>query len=607
MRTYEQHKQDVLNKVKKLRFRRRMTALAVGAGAAVLALVLFFPFQPPSVRQYRSSPYYALIQSLNSVQNKPQYKNYFDLLSSRLFNMGGAVPDTPNTGGTSVEEAPGIYQEITDNQVAGITEPDMIKRTDRYIFYLDSDGLCVYPIAQENTRLLGHYSFADLKNMLSVSYSREMDMYLSQDCTRVTVLLNGYGDLLDPGRKQDLTCVLSLDVSDPENIREAGRIYLTGSCRASRMADGKLLLMLNQFIDSRCDYDRPETFLPGYGLPGQMEYLPGEDVIAPQNPDNSRYVVVSVLDEKSLSVLDSMALLSYHWESYVSRENICITRSFTETPGASLSRRMTEIVCIGYDEAGKLTHKGSVTLEGTVKNQYSMDEYNGILRVVTSTSQITLERYATSFGGTFLRETAKNVNIYCVSLSDFSIAASVKGFAPEGEAAESVRFDGDAAYVCTAEVITVTDPVYYFDLSDLGNITWKDTGTIDGYSSSLVNFGDHLMGIGFGADRTLKIEAYRETETGVESVAAYERACDFSWEYRSYYIDRENRMIGLGIYDYEEREAPERYILLQFDGSGWNVLADEALNGSSYFQRGVVIEDWLYLFGTGEQKTVKLN
>ena len=102
------------------------------------------------------------------------------------------------------------------------------------------------------------------------------------------------------------------------------------------------------------------------------------------------------------------------------------------------------------------------------------------------------------------------------------MVAKVERFAPKGETVRSVRFDGDYAYVCTA--IQLTDPVFFFDLSDLSNITYKDTGTISGFSTSLVDLGDgFLMGIGVGSlSTTLKVEIYVEGEQGVESYCSYE-------------------------------------------------------------------------------------
>jgi hypothetical protein len=143
--------------------------------------------------------------------------------------------------------------------------------------------------------------------------------------------------------------------------------------------------------------------------------------------------------------------------------------------------------------------------------------------------------------------------------------------------------------------------VYCFDLSDLNNITWKDTGTIDGYSSSLVNFGNgNLIGIDFGDERQLKIEAYRETETGVESICSYEQYASFSTDYKSYYIDRENQLIGIGLYFWDTQEYNGYwYVLLHFDGSAFRELAMIPMDDSGTLiqeMRGVVIDGWLYVF-----------
>ena len=174
-------------------------------------------------------------------------------------------------------------------------------------------------------------------------------------------------------------------------------------------------------------------------------------------------------------------------------------------------------------------------------------------------------------------------------------------FAPQGESVQSVRFDKDKAYVCTA--IVLTDPVFVFDLSDLNNITYKDTGTITGYSSSLINFGeDYLLGIGYGASfDTMKLEIYTETATGVESVCSYEMPnCYFASEYKSYYINRDKHLIGIGYDDYNqinETDFINHYTLFLFDGYDFVKLIDEEITGFNDYKRAVLIDGYFYMFG----------
>jgi uncharacterized secreted protein with C-terminal beta-propeller domain len=186
-----------------------------------------------------------------------------------------------------------------------------------------------------------------------------------------------------------------------------------------------------------------------------------------------------------------------------------------------------------------------------------------------------------------------NCNLYCIDLTNWEIASSVIAFAPDGEEVTSARFDGPTGYICTAEVVIMSDPVYFFDLSDIHNITYKHTPVIDGYSSSLVNFGDYLLGVGFNESRELKVEVYEETADGVAPIAAYERPGWFSQNYKSYYIDRENNILGLAVETWRDGTY---YLLLHFDGYQLLTVAQIPMS-RNYVQncRADIIDDYLYL------------
>ena len=281
---------------------------------------------------------------------------------------------------------------------------------------------------------------------------------------------------------------------------------------------------------------------------------------------------------------------------------------------------MTEILALGYGEEG-FENLGSVSVEGTVKNQYSLDEYGGILRVVTtlgsnniyfSEGEINVVDGSLDMSNVVMIQTAvSNAALYCIDLETFEIVAEVSGFAPDGESVESVRFDGTKAYVCTAEVITFSDPVYFFNLSDLNNITYTDTGVIEGYSSSLVDFGENtLLGIGYGDNRlTFKIEVYAENGNKVESLCAYERSgFGFSEDYKSYFIDRENGLVGLAVSDQTTGVLKFRYILLAYNGYELveikNVLFDSYVDIA--FARAALADDYFYILARDQFKFFKV-
>lgn len=623
MKTFDERKKSVEAHMKKIK-RSRRKAIVTGTCAAlvavILAMVLFIPFNtaPPDVRMYAGSDYYGLIQRLNeATYTKPAYKNNFEALLSKLdvaktgdaapnSALSGTIAGAANSDNISVapESALGNndqYQEVTDNQVSGVIESDIFKRSTEYIFYLRSNELSVYSIAKEDSALVGSFTLTPVqfREDADDEYSQFRlfackEMYLSQDCTTITVIAQSF-------HKSTGTCteVINLDVSDPQNIRQRSRIYATGSYLSSRMVDGQLLLMSKQRIeDDQVDFSELSTFVPRVGAEGEMEYVDAADIQFPDTLNHYHYTVISAIDATTLEVNDTAAFLSYSEILYVSQDTIYATRTFTEksekdADGHYTVTTMTEITGIGYSD-NQLQFLGTVVLKGSVKNQYSMDQYNGILRVVTSTSSRSYRE--TEYNGRIglsVGSAQRNTNLYCIDLTDWSMEASVIGFAPSGEQAESVRFDGDMAYVCTALIIELSDPVYYFDLSDLENITYTDTGTIDGYSSSLIQLGDgFLLGIGYGDERQLKIEVYEEVKGKVVSVCAYELDAQFSEEYKTYYIDRENDLIGLPTV---QDGGSSVYLLLHFDGYELNELLTRYYSGYQDDVRATIIDGWLYI------------
>lgn len=618
MKTFDERMASILDKGAAAKKQRRNKRIAAGFAAGVftlaLALVLFVPYSTalPDVSRYADSPYYDVICGINKLTySPPKNKNNFEALWAEFENhIYQAAPMAPVPGGNMAptmavppmdvpeEDVLGKYEEVTDNQVEGVIEADLMKRSDKYIYYLCGDDFYIYTIDKNSSKCVGNRRINFLEDGTHF-YAQEM--FLSEDCTTVTVLMSG-----ESKEHGAMTAMITLDVTDPGKITKTGMVCFTGSYLSSRKVGEDILLTCNwQQYANHVNFDDPTTFIPQYGSLGNMQLLDGQNIVCPEDVSNLRYTVIAKVDGKSLEVKDTAALLSYSQELYVSQDTIFATHSFTKRTELDeniyKSVSMTEITGISY-AADKLEILGSVQVEGRVKDQYSMDQYNGILRVAATTTEQTTQRYVSGNSSgpmadwvqTLGRKT--NCSLYCIDMTNWQIVASVEKFAPEGDEVTSARFDGDMAYICTAEVIVLTDPVFFFDLSDLSNITWTDTGIIDGYSSSLINFGDYLLGIGFGAERQLKLEVYTEGENGVDSVAVYERYCDFTDQYKAYYIDRESGLLGIPITDWEEWEKGNMfYLLLHFNGSAWEEVACVNLDhyGSNRV-RATVIDGWLY-------------
>ena len=589
---------------------RRLSVIAASLAlfVTVASLWLFVPFNtdPPDVSRYADSEYYEVIQQLNVLTyRRPSDKNNFEKYIGGIYKVmedaTGTAPEstvpTDDAGSWNGDE----YVEVTDNQVQGVIEGDLFKRSTTHLYYLYGDVLYIYNIAGEQSACVGEFVFTDALNY-KYAYHTYAEMYLSRDAKTVTVIADGY--TMD--HKSGLVSVISLDVSDPQNVSVKNSVTLTGSYTSSRMVDGKLLLMSEFYVGMEPDFSNPASFLPQMDMGEGMVSIAAEDIVLPENLNSRRYTVVSKFDENTLENEGFCAFLSFSQEVYVSPTTVYATRQYsavdTTEEGYTDRYTMTEISRLSYAD-GTLTPMGSFTVDGYVRDQYSMDEYNGILRVVTTTNHVVRMENSDGRGNTWMQvvtdeRTGTSANLYCVDIATGEVVASVEHFAPVGETVESVRFDGNAAYVCTAVVVTMTDPVFFFDLSDLSNITYTDTGVIEGYSTSLINLGEgFLLGIGQGNGwETVKVEVYEQDPgagNGVASVDAWVmEPARYSTEYKSYYIDRENNLVGLPI----STNGGMQYVLLYFDNYKLNVIAQFKINETLLDDvRATMIDGYLYV------------
>ena len=514
------------------------------------------------LRPYENSPYYPLIEKLDAYYQQQAlldeyFGNYGGLPSETL---GGAVtPDSP-----TVDMSQTVLPDFTDNQVEGVIEGDIVKRTETHIFAIQNDYLNVYDINGINSRMVGRYE---------ITRGACQEMYLLDGGQTALLVIYSYKE-----NYSDETTLVLLNTRLPANIQEIKRVTLDGDVRTSRVSEDSILLFARYGIKNAPDYGNPCEFVPCVTDESGTKPISFDDIIL-SDAVSGTYSVIYSLDSETLEVEGAKAFLGGMSAVYVSQNNIFVASYQYQTGEHGddwKAVKKTLIRCFPYGN-GSLEEKGCVTLDGYVKDQYSMDEKDGILRVVTTVEYASYYKDDDEIMRVVYDYTG--ASLYCVSLEDFETVASVEKFAPAGEKVQSVRFDGNYAYVCTS--LSFTDPVFFFDLSDLSNITYTDTGVIEGYSSSLVDFGNgNLLGIGYGSNGSeLKIEIYKEEGDSVVSVAQYRENCWFSYDYKSYYIDREHQLIGLCINRTRDDGDGLHYILLYFNGRALLKLVDYQTSG----------------------------
>lgn len=145
-------------------------------------------------------------------------------------------------------------------------------------------------------------------------------------------------------------------------------------------------------------------------------------------------------------------------------------------------------------ETGKLVLEGEGVVPGNVESQFSIDEHDGYLRIVTTTGRNWWWTDQSSQNHLFVLQDNGDT---------LDVVGSIRDLAA-GERIYSARFDGDRAWMVTFRQV---DPVFSFDLSDPTNPVVTGELKIPGYSDHLQLIDEnHLLAIGRNATEEGRVQ-----------------------------------------------------------------------------------------------------
>jgi inhibitor of cysteine peptidase len=231
-----------------------------------------------------------------------------------------------------------------------------------------------------------------------------------------------------------------------------------------------------------------------------------------------------------------------------------------------------------------------VDLNGTVPghplNQFSLDEYQGNLRIATTVGG---NFWWSRFGG---RVDSAN-DVYILDL-DMSIKSSIKDLGL-GERIYSVRFIGGKGFVVT---FRQTDPFYVLNLADSKNPSVSGELKITGYSAYLHPIEDDLiLGIGM-EDQKVKVSLFDVSDPAspkeVDKYSLGEYWTDVSNNHHAFLLDKEHKIFFL--------PGGQGGYIFSYDGAKLKLA--KAVSDISA-KRAVYINDYLYILG--DDKITALN
>lgn len=542
---------------------------------------------------------------------------------------------------TTEPEEDDDYSE-TYNQEENVLEADIVKTDGKKIYYLtnkfvsggyDDDGVYwnymgnSYNIPVLNIASVDKGNFTDSiqidvtpETYLDDGWEQDIriyDMYLYNDMIAVIGTSYSSYSVYDDdcyNYDYDNKCFVSFYDKNAELI---GTYWQDGYYSDVRIAPDGYMYLVSTYNSYQFDEigsaDDTAKYIPECGIDDTTECMPPEDILLPEKPidnyGNLSYTIIGSIDltvSAQFTPADTKALAGYTGELYTSAENIYTTVGWENTD-------ITRISVSG----GSITPVASGTVEGYVKDQFSMSEYDGYFRIATTINKWTDNSnfFTDMLGIATDSEHIQDNRVYVLDM-DLNEVGCVSGFG-ENETIKSVNFSGNMGYVVTYEQ---TDPLFAIDLSNPAEPFITDEFKILGYSTYMQNWTDGLL-LGFGVDADengiengVKIvmfdnsDPYNLQEVGLYAINRTDNnyiSSPATWERKQLLIAPEKNIIGipLSIYSYDDNEDVSKYMFFEYaDGEfvpkgeiAKTLSYDDKYSDLCYYDRALYIGGYVYV------------
>jgi Beta propeller domain len=498
----------------------------------------------------------------------------------------------------------------TNVQVAGVDEPDIVK----------SDGLRILAIAENKLHLASVEDGAIVSSIDLPDGMYDGQMLLAGD--RVLVFGAGsYGDVVPlaedaPGAdiaRSTLpigtTRIVEVAI-DGDTLVAGGTYELDGTYVAARMTGDVARIVVHDESTARLplvtpavpgteaeeqatalnreavEEADPEALLPGWrqvvadgeeGAEGKL--LSCEDTHAPNTFSGFGVVSVVTVDLSDgvgagLASAAGTGVLAGGQTVYASPEHLyvaapewidwaALAEESDDTPPDV--EQGTDIHRFDITEPDRAAYELSGHVDGTLLNQFAMDEHDGYLRVATTTGQAWSDRDTSE----------SHVVVLGPGDGALTTVGSVSGLG-RGETIHSVRFLGDVGYVVT---FRQTDPLYTVDLTDPTAPAVTGELEILGYSAYLHPIGDgRLIGVGQDATEEGRVTGTQVSLYDVRDPASPQRVAQAvlpdsssgaEWEHHAFLWWPDTGLVAVPVSAYGRQDAFEGLV-------GFGVDADAA-------------------------------
>jgi hypothetical protein len=541
----------------------------------------------------------------------------------------------------------GVDYSGTNNQEAGVDEADFVKTDGYYIYVLNGDRLEILSVPEFGE--LGHLSTTTLEGFPSqmligddraVIFSM-VEAYNLQDGHPLRETLSASDCLGCWYRFPSITKITVLDISDRQYPTTMRELYLEGHYQTARKVQSSVRMVSYVWMDIPDLIYWPElpdsfwdTTLFGGGpdedvyrdavikaikhnnqvinatpladLVPQIFERQGDQIIAHPFTDAtcSGFSLADDAVSRGFTSIISLDLLNEHFAFdadhvlsnqptvYASQDTLILSEPANDwwwywenenfREATNLHRFDTSVV-------GQSTYTGSGRIDGTVRNQFSLSEYDGYVRVASTTGQ-------------WMRwwledpEPPESHIFVLGGQSSLEVLGHVDGIAP-GEQIWSARFVGDKAFVVTFRNI---DPLWTIDLSD--PVLPKVIGELEipGVSTYIHPIeGDNLLTIGFDGSWNTQVSLFDVSDFASPALDATlpvgrpsGNGWTWSWseatyEHKAFQFWPQLSLLAVPVATYRwgpyHYEYYSRLELIQVDGTSGNLSTYGAVDHTAYY------------------------
>lgn len=423
----------------------------------------------------------------------------------------------------------------TNNQTEGVDEGDLIKTNGKYIFSLNQNSVHILDPNPTNPLILFTIDIPDQRGSVS-------DLYVEGNRLVVIgsswvqygypkALASQFGPDFMPTYSTSNTFVLVYDITDPKKPVLTKDMDYEGSYVSSRLISDKLYVisskslnywgvepMYRMAIDTSSkmmnpnqitSYSGPSNplglsdaaykenlealynyqFQPKYSnnLTGQVSVLDYDKIHYFPDYVTPNYMLTIGIDLASEAV-DVKTYLGSAEIVYASEDHLYL--SFTKYEYANQYNALLYVPNYSKSttvykfklENGQINYEARGSVPGSVLNQFSLDEFNGNLRLATTTGEMWDQT-----------NISKN-NVYILN-TDLQEIGKLTDLAP-GERIYSTRFAGNRIYMVTFRQV---DPFFVIDATDPTSPKVLGDLKIPGFSSYMHILDENHV-LGFGSD-----------------------------------------------------------------------------------------------------------